>query len=262
MLCAVCVAVSLAAGADPILIADFEGSDYGGWQVEGDAFGRGPAKGTLPGQMRVGGYRGDKLANSYYGRDASTGKLISPPFVIERPFISFLIGGGMHPGKTCMNLIVKGEVVRTATGPNDRPGGTESLEWESWDVKDLQGQRGLLEIVDSATGGWGHVNIDHIVQSDRSHKLPDLESAMICEKRYINFPVKTGAAMRQMKMTVDGEVVREFDIELASEDPDFWVFLDLTPFAGKEATLTVKQVPEDDPDALSKLPQTDSFMGA
>src|SRR5690349_21242882 len=40
---------SIAAG--DILIADFEGDDYGAWKVEGTAFGNGPAHGTLPGQM-------------------------------------------------------------------------------------------------------------------------------------------------------------------------------------------------------------------
>ncbi len=34
-----------------LLIADFEGDDYGDWRAEGEAFGPGPAKGTLPGQM-------------------------------------------------------------------------------------------------------------------------------------------------------------------------------------------------------------------
>ena len=41
-----------------ILIADFEGKDYGEWKVEGQAFGTGPAKGTLPNQLNVTGYEG------------------------------------------------------------------------------------------------------------------------------------------------------------------------------------------------------------
>jgi hypothetical protein len=34
-----------------IVLADFEGRDYGEWKTSGDAFGTGPARGTLPGQM-------------------------------------------------------------------------------------------------------------------------------------------------------------------------------------------------------------------
>jgi hypothetical protein len=45
------------------LIADFEGDDYGAWTVEGTAFGRGPARGTLPGQMAVEGFQGRELVN-------------------------------------------------------------------------------------------------------------------------------------------------------------------------------------------------------
>ncbi|MFO1502078.1 MAG: hypothetical protein U1G07_27515 [Verrucomicrobiota bacterium] len=38
--------------AEDILVADFEGSDYGAWTTTGQAFGSGPAQGTLPGQMQ------------------------------------------------------------------------------------------------------------------------------------------------------------------------------------------------------------------
>src|SRR5216684_4327222 len=68
---------------DDILIADFEGETYGAWQVTGDAFGPGPAKGTLPNQMPVTGFKGKGLVNSYYGGDKATGTLTSPPFAIE-----------------------------------------------------------------------------------------------------------------------------------------------------------------------------------
>ena len=46
---------ALAAGDDDLLIADFEGKDYGVWTATGTAFGPGPAAGTLPGQMAVTG---------------------------------------------------------------------------------------------------------------------------------------------------------------------------------------------------------------
>ncbi|MGB7325099.1 MAG: hypothetical protein WBD31_09520 [Rubripirellula sp.] len=41
--------VSLISAADDILMADFEADTYGDWQATGDAFGDGPAKGTLGG---------------------------------------------------------------------------------------------------------------------------------------------------------------------------------------------------------------------
>ena len=149
-----------------VVLADFEGRDYGNWRTTGTAFGVVPAQGTLPNQMLVSGYRGHGLASSFVGGDAATGTLTSPVFTIARRRINFLIGGGKHPGETCINLLVDGRLVRTATGPNGVPGGTERLSWTSWDVADLEGRAARIEIVDRATGGWGHINVDQITQSD------------------------------------------------------------------------------------------------
>jgi hypothetical protein len=122
------------AQAPDILIADFEGANYGDWTVTGTAFGSEPAHGTLPGQMSVSGFQGQGLVNSYLGGDAATGRLTSPSFKLQRKYLQFLIGGGGWEGKTCINLLVDGEVVRTATGPNVDPGGSERLQPGQWDV--------------------------------------------------------------------------------------------------------------------------------
>jgi non-lysosomal glucosylceramidase len=145
----------------PIVIADFEGGDYGGWSVEGRAFGAGPARGTLPDQNPVSGYDGRGLVNSYLGGDDPRGRLISPPFTIARPWITFLVGGGRKPDTAYMRLIVDGETVRTATGQS-----RERLEPDSWDVSAWIGREAQIEIVDEAMGDWGHVNVDQIEQRD------------------------------------------------------------------------------------------------
>ena len=71
-----------------LLVADFEGADYGGWKTTGTAFGPGPAHGTLPNQMPVEGFRGRSLVNSFYHGDGTTGTLTSPPFRIERRYLN------------------------------------------------------------------------------------------------------------------------------------------------------------------------------
>jgi fructan beta-fructosidase len=136
-----------------IVIADFEGKDYGAWNVEGTAFGNAPATGTLPGQMHVEGFIGKGLANSFVGGDQSTGKLTSPEFTISHKFVAFHIGGGGWEGKTCINLLMDGKVVRAATGPNTDPGGTEALALQGWEVAELIGKMARIEIIDNATGG-------------------------------------------------------------------------------------------------------------
>jgi hypothetical protein len=153
---------------EDLQIADFEGSSYGNWTVTGEAFGPGPAQGTLPGQMEVSGFRGRGLVNSFFKGDGTTGTLTSPPISLERKYIHFLVGGGKYPGTTCINLLVEGKVVRTATGPNDRGGGSEKLAWASWDVSEFQAKQAVIQIIDQRTGGWGHINVDHLFQSNRA----------------------------------------------------------------------------------------------
>lgn len=148
-------------GLPGTVFADFESTNYGNWTVSGTAFGTGPASGTLPGQQAVSGFLGSRLVNSYYGGDASTGTLTSPSFVITNNCINFLIGGGNHPGLTCINLVINSSVVATATGQNE-----EILKWAGWNVSQWQGQTANIQIVDNYTGGWGHIEIDQIMFSD------------------------------------------------------------------------------------------------
>jgi fructan beta-fructosidase len=236
------------AQAPDIVVADFEGTNYGEWNVSGTAFGTGPAHGTLPGQMPVDGYSGTGLVNSFLGGDDSKGRLTSPPFQIERKYIQFLIGGGGWESKTCMNLLIDSKLVRTATGPNTRPGGSERLEPGQWDVSGFLGQDAVLEIMDDATGAWGHVTVDQIVQSDKRIDVPvmrrDVIREIFIEKPYLNFPVKNGATKRCVTVVVGGKEVRSFDIELADGKPDWWAFLDATPFKGQTVTVKVDQLSE------------------
>jgi fructan beta-fructosidase len=202
------------------VIADFEGAEYGAWRVEGTAFGKAPARGTLPGQMRVSGFKGKGLVNSFNGGDNATGLLTSPPFVIERKHLSFLIGGGGWPRKTCINLIVDGEAVRTATGPNLKPGGSEALAPASWDVSDLDGQSARIQIVDLATGGWGHINVDQIVACDTPPPPPqkNVTRDLSADKRWLLLPVKNGGEKARVELRDGTDVLRAFDIELAADE--------------------------------------------
>ncbi len=161
-----------------ILFADFEGESWEGWTVEGTAFGESPfAKADMQPYHDVSGHVGERVANSHHTRggetvgegDDHTGKLTSEPFTIERRFVNFRIGGGRHPGRTCINLVVDGEVVCTATGHD-----ANRMRTESFTVHDLEGRKAHLEIVDAQPGPWGNIGIDHIVFADES-VVPELE---------------------------------------------------------------------------------------
>ncbi len=241
----------LVLGGDDLL-ADFEGRDYGAWKTTGTAFGSAPAPGTLPRQMHVEGFLGKGLVNSFLGGDGATGTLTSPPFTITRPWIGFLIGGGSHAGETCINLLVGDAVVRTSTGRDE-----ERLEGDGWDVAEFKGKTARIEIVDRHTGGWGHINVDQIVQSDRSLSSGPQGRDLVIEGRYLHLPVRTKAPKRRMKLLLEGRVLREFEIELAEGAPDFWAFIDVAAWKGKTLRLEVRAPGE----ALAAVSQGDEIRG-
>ena len=245
-----------------LLVADFEDVDYGGWKAVGEAFGDRPARGKLPNQMPVSGFVGKGLVNSFSGGDATTGTLTSPEFKVERRYLTFLIGGGKDAERLALNLVVGGNVVRTATGPNDRPGGSEDLAPASWDVGDVAGKTAVIQIVDRATGGWGHINVDHIVQTDRKPPgvLTHATRAFKVETRYLNLPIKNGAKARVVTLFVDSQPIVQNSIELADDQPDWWAPLDVSAWKGKNVTVQVDALPEDSR-ALTAIEPADTIKG-
>ena len=93
--------VVVASAADDVVIADFEGEDYGAWRVSGEAFNSKPAQGTLPNQQPVSGFEGKGLVNSYLNGDGTVGKLTSPEFTIERKYVNFLGDSGYLVAERC-----------------------------------------------------------------------------------------------------------------------------------------------------------------
>lgn len=166
---------------------DFESGTFGKWKVEGKAFGLSPQRGTQPGQQPMSGFGGKFLINSFTDGDTPTGRMTSIPFRINRRYIRFRIGGGHWEGRTCINLVVDGRVVRTATGKDQ-----ERLEPHAWDVSDLQGKEAHFEIVDAESGAWGHVNVDDLVFSDLSGEpLPPAAAARLGSLLPLTFEATT-----------------------------------------------------------------------
>jgi sucrose-6-phosphate hydrolase SacC (GH32 family) len=254
---------NMAFAADDVLIADFEQETYAPWTVTGEAFGPGPARGTLPGQMPVDGFRGQGLVNSFFNGDDTTGSLTSPEFRVERKYIAFLIGGGKNHEQLALQLLVNGQIVRTATGSNDKPGGSEALAPEFWDVAEFARQPAALRIVDDAKGGWGHINVDYIVQTDAKPKgfVNDAERAFIASTRYLHIPIKNGARKRIVTLLVDGKPAVRNEIELADGEPDWWAPMEVSAWRGKRLLLRVDKLPEGST-ALSAIEQSDTLKGA
>jgi fructan beta-fructosidase len=244
----------IAVNAQPIVIANFETADYGAWTTTGTAFGDSPAQGTLPRQQKVTGFAGKGLANSFLDGDKSTGSLTSPSFKIERKYLSFLIGGGGIADKTCINLVVKGKVVRTAVGLNN-----EALLPLGWNVIELMGKDVQIQIVDDATSGWGHINIDQIEQTDvEPAKAPSLvERSVLINANFIQLPLmqrEDGRKKDVQNFTIEdaGKVLRFMHLEIAgkNQQPDFMYSYDVREFFGRIVTFRFKSF---DTDVLKRL---------
>ncbi len=153
------------------IFADFDAKNFGQWEVKGKAFTT-PKAGTATNQNPVTGFLGAGLVNSFDPNDGAQGTLTSPEFTIKEKYLSFLIGGGNHPGACGANLKVDGKVVRSATGKH-----SEHLERVEWDVADLTDKTARLEIVDQHGADWGHVLLDDIRFSNLSIDAVTVEDA-------------------------------------------------------------------------------------
>jgi sucrose-6-phosphate hydrolase SacC (GH32 family) len=196
------------------LYAGFEGTTWGdGWTATGDLAGSGPTAESLPGQV------GSRVLDTYAGSDAAMGAVRSPDFTITRDYLDLLVAGGKHPygasGATAVNLVVDDAVVRTATG-ND----SATMAPVSWDVHELVGRKAHLEVVDHATGSWGHLMVDQVLFSSR----PDATVGETDDQTSVN-------------LVVDGEVVRTATGE--GSEHLTWRTWDVKDLVGRTARLQV-----------------------
>ncbi len=136
------------------------------WKATGMAFQKGPVATDLA-TLEIENASGADVASSEIEGDKPMGTLTSPEFAISKRYIAFRIGGGNYEASTCLNLVVGGEVVRSATGWK-----SDHLTSASWDVSRWQGKTAKLQIVDAASGDWGHLNVARIVQTDQPEQLP------------------------------------------------------------------------------------------
>jgi sucrose-6-phosphate hydrolase SacC (GH32 family) len=153
--------------AEDLAIGHFGSTNYGDWKLTGTAFRLGPASDGLLPKLEIENNRDNHVASSEIEGDGPTGTLTSPEFKIARNYISFRIGGGDDEHDTCVNLLINGKIVKSATGWR-----SDRLVPASWDVSRFPSQIAQMQIVDQASGDWGHINVDYIVQTDTPERLP------------------------------------------------------------------------------------------
>lgn len=192
---------------------DFETGDLRDWTVEGDAFAAQPIEGDT-----VAGRRSD-MRSQHAGKfwigtferagDAAKGTLTSAPFVVSKPFASFLIAGGSHP-ETRVEIVHDGLnlVLFQATGDD-----TENLKREVVDLSKLVGQTLRVRLVDRRSTGWGHLNFDDFRLHDVKPNVPVRAGAVPMDE-YVHSGVDPEGAAKAMT------VPPGFRVSLFAGEPD------------------------------------------
>ena len=221
-------------------IADFEGDTYGDWKTTGTAFGKGPARGTLPepdARHRLPGQGARQQLRSAATRAPARSRRRSSRSSASTSTSS--IGGGKHAGKTCINLLVGGKAVRTATGPNDKPGGSEHLDWHTWDVAEFEGKKARRSRSWTRRRAAGATSTSITSCRATRRRRPSRRRREFDGREALPAPagqergpeaasdVRRRRARRSASSTSNWPTAK----------PDFWAFADVSAFKGK--TLTV-----------------------
>jgi sucrose-6-phosphate hydrolase SacC (GH32 family) len=136
--------------------ADFELCNTTGWTITGSAFSVSSATTWWGGTYDQ---HGTCFLSGYLGNaDTATGTATSATFTATDQ-LSFLIAGGYDPANLNVELVraTDGAVLDRQTGDN-----SEQLARITWDTTRVRGQLVYLEAVDTATGSWGHLNLDDV----------------------------------------------------------------------------------------------------
>lgn len=80
---------------------------------------------------------------------------------------------------------------------------------------------------------------------------------VVANKKYLNIPISMKAARQNMTIEVNGVKTHSFEVRLATDNPDYWVFNDISEFNGKNITLTFPENKK----GLQRIYQSDKFNG-
>ena len=199
--------------AEQLTRFDFEDGTLQGWTVVSGEAGKLP---TGPETMRKDqnfGQQGRYFIGLYENpaRDAAQIVLQSPVFTIKSNTISLLVGGGDHYNHCYIALYKASDntELKRETGIN-----SEYMTKRYWDVSGFKGQQVYLKIVDSHTGGWGHINVDDIRELTADEEKARAEELVARQRRYekwlasVDAPSKrkvySGDALRDIYMPLGG----------------------------------------------------------
>lgn len=71
---------------------------------------------------------------------------------------------------------------------------------------------------------------------------------------YLNLPVKNDNALVRSRVKIKDQIIDQFTIKLAEQDPDFWVFVDVSAYQGKVITLEIERFTGPNRPGMTSLP--------
>jgi putative membrane-bound dehydrogenase-like protein len=139
----------------------FETGDLTDWRVvSGLAFTKQPIDGDSVARRRP-DMKSEHAGRYWLGTyeflgDAPKGVLVSEPFLVTHPFASFLIGGGgVEGGRVEIVESASQRLLFRASARN-----VENLRPVVVELGPHRGKEVFLRVIDSSSGGWGHINFD------------------------------------------------------------------------------------------------------
>ncbi|MEQ1829010.1 MAG: PVC-type heme-binding CxxCH protein, partial [Pirellula sp.] len=214
------IQIGVAVGVQPtsksgkLLNLNFETATLTDWVATGDAFDGQPTRGDTV-VVRRGDMKSEHEGEYWIGTfermgDKGTGTLTSTPFVIDRPFASFLVAGG-NTNDTRVELVdaATDKVIHKSTGDN-----TENMKLIVLDLRKWQGNECFLRIVDASKGPWGHINFDAFqLHSSQPGPISNPQAAIVADE-YPFAELSGPAAAKAMK------VPEGFRVVSSASEPD------------------------------------------
>ena len=205
--------------SDDIFVDNFEHSGHEDWTVVGPAFAQGPIEAT---GSRLIGVQGDRCASSFGGNDALLGRLVSPPITVQRRYLTCLMAGGGHPGRTCLNVLLSNEAIPDLEDYTLTANNSHRMVRRTLDLRFLQGVEILVELVDNHQGPWGHIIVDDLRMTDTPPPQPppalDAVVALLDESEVPSSIEHLADAYEAMLVSVLEEWQSELDAALGTPD--------------------------------------------
>lgn len=155
-------------------------------------------------------------------------------------------------------LFVNGESVSSSGRTNNSFAAKPSITKMTGNIK--FGEKNLIVVKVNDWGNSGGLwRLPVVITTEE--KVGNVTRKFTFEKKYLNLPVKNDAPSRLINVLVENKIVREFNINLAPDEPDFWVYLEIDEFKGKKGIIQISELDSKNKEGIDEIYQDNTFPG-